>query len=202
MFKRRPYSMIRSLSYAAGLAYLLPLPLATATELAVTIDKTQILRLPAPASTVVVGNPSIADVSIHSENTLFIVGRGYGETNIIILDKNNEMIMDTNILVKNPRTGVRLFKVGKGKETYSCTPYCMQAPILGDIPSYVSKYSGKEQIIQSSPSTAAQLSNGAPLQGQTGYGALVNALAGTPPSPGNRSFGPPSGRERGPNNER
>ena len=63
----------------------------------VELNKTKVLRLPQAASAVLVGNPNIADVSVHSANTLFLVGRGFGETNLIVLDANGNEMMDAMI---------------------------------------------------------------------------------------------------------
>ena len=52
----------------------------------VDLNKTEVVYLPENAGAVVIGNPQIADVSVHSANTLFVVGRGYGETNLIVLN--------------------------------------------------------------------------------------------------------------------
>ena len=43
----------------------------------VELNKTEVVYLPASAGAVVIGNPEIADVSIHSANTIFVVGRGF-----------------------------------------------------------------------------------------------------------------------------
>ena len=40
----------------------------------VDLNKTEIVRLPENAGAVVIGNPEIADVTVHSANTLFVVG--------------------------------------------------------------------------------------------------------------------------------
>jgi len=105
----------------------------------VGLNKTEIVRLPGPASAVLVGNPAIADVSIHSADTIFVVGRSYGETNIVILDANGHTVIDANIQVSNvlPRNGVRIFYGGQERETFNCTPYCAAAPVLGDTPQFI-----------------------------------------------------------------
>ncbi|MCF6305967.1 MAG: pilus assembly protein N-terminal domain-containing protein [Rhodobacteraceae bacterium] len=78
----------------------------SATEdFSVALNKTQIMRLPAPAAAIIVGNPAIADVSVHSPTLLFVLGRGYGVTNVIILDNMGNTIMDTNIQVGNIQSG-------------------------------------------------------------------------------------------------
>ena len=59
----------------------------------VELNKTEILRLPSAAGSVIIGNPKIADVTVHSSDLLFVVGRGYGETNLIILDSNGNTML-------------------------------------------------------------------------------------------------------------
>lgn len=105
----------------------------------VDLNKTQILRLPSAAGSVVIGNPMIADVSLHSPTTILVVGRGFGETNLIILDQAGHTMVDANIQVTSvtPSNGVRLFNA-KSRETYSCAPYCQPSPVLGDAPEHIS----------------------------------------------------------------
>jgi len=111
----------------------------------VDLNKTQILRLPAAAGSVIIGNPNIADVTVHSPMTVMIVGRGFGETNLIILDRNGQTMMDADIQVTSitPTNGVRLFNA-KSRETYSCTPYCQPSPVLGDSAGHISVNSAAE----------------------------------------------------------
>ena len=139
-FMRKP--ILRMFTGLTGLVFVTGQ--AFATEYTVALNKTQIMHLPSPASAIVVGNPEIADISVHSPDTLFIVGRGYGETNVIILDEFGQTVVEADIKVTEgiSRNGVHLYKVGKGRETYTCSPqFCLQAPILGDTPKYIDTYS-------------------------------------------------------------
>lgn len=104
----------------------------------VELNKTEIVRLSEPASAVVIGNPKIADVSVHSSDTVFVLGRGYGQTNLIVLNANGDTIMDADIQVVSPESvgNVRLYS-GKERSTYSCAPYCLPAPVLGDSVEFV-----------------------------------------------------------------
>ena len=71
----------------ACLGLLGSMPLAQAKEeLTVSADHSQIVRMERAPGTIVVGNPSIADVTIQG-NQLFIHGRGFGKTNVIVLDE-------------------------------------------------------------------------------------------------------------------
>lgn len=99
----------------------------------VEINTTEIVKLSEPASAVIIGNPKIADVSVHSSDTLFVVGRGYGKTNLIIMNGSGQTIMNADIQVTGsvaPGT-VRVYE-GNRRESYSCAPYCLPAPVLGD----------------------------------------------------------------------
>lgn len=109
----------------------------------VELNKTEVVYLPANAGAVVVGNPEIADISVHSANTIFVVGRGYGETNLVVLNTAGHKIMDADIQVINslPTHGVRVYN-GKDRETYSCAPYCQPAPVLGDTRQFMSANQG------------------------------------------------------------
>lgn len=110
----------------------------------VQINKTEVLRLPAPASAVIVGNPEIADVSIHSADTIFVVGKGYGETNLLILDKNGNTMMSSDIQVITPqsRNQVRIFNAASGRQTYNCGPSCNPSPTLGDSNDFIEGNTG------------------------------------------------------------
>lgn len=106
----------------------------------VEINKTEIVRLPGAAASIVVGNPRIADVTVQSVDTIFVVGRGFGETNLVILDVQGNIMMDADLQVVNsvPKHGTRLYNA-KSRETYSCIPYCGPSPVLGDNPDFIAQ---------------------------------------------------------------
>jgi len=129
-------SVLTGQSYGSGAS----LPQAPVSQTYnVELNKTEIVRLPVPASAILVGNPDIADISIHSSNTIFVIGRSYGETNVIVLDTQGRTILDADIQVSSqvPRNGVRVFFGGTERESYHCSPYCSAAPVLGDTPEFI-----------------------------------------------------------------
>lgn len=109
----------------------------------VPLNKNEMVRLPAPASAIIIGDPTIADVSIHSSDIILVIGRSFGETNLIVLDEAGQTIMNTDIQVvdKAPRGRVRLYNIGEGRQTFSCTPECMPAPALGDAGDFLTAFS-------------------------------------------------------------
>lgn len=147
-----------SFCFASGLVALCASTLAYAgNSYSVDINKTEIVRLPAEASAVLIGNTDIADVSIHSSNIIFVVGRSYGETNLIVLDAHGQTMMDADIQVTNTlgRSSIRVHKIGEGRETYRCVPYCLGSPQLGDNPDFVTANTGQRQQINNDTASGA-----------------------------------------------
>ena len=129
-------------------------PSAVASE-TVVLKKTHMVRLPRPASTVIVGDPAIADVSVHSDNIIFLLGRGYGETDLLVLDAYGDIIMQSDISVVGAsyRNRVNLINVGEGRESYNCSPNCEPSPKLGDNGEFISNFSSAEAPIQNGTAT-------------------------------------------------
>jgi hypothetical protein len=96
------------------------------------LDRAKVLRITQPVSTIVIGNPSIADASLPDEKTLVLTGRSYGETNILMLDEDGTIVADYNIFVGNRSdTKVAVYK-GTNRSTIACNPNCEPSPTLGD----------------------------------------------------------------------
>jgi len=57
-----------------------------ADDLIVKYVQSRLLRLPHPASEIIIGNPAIVDIAIQSGNLLVVSGKSFGITNIIALD--------------------------------------------------------------------------------------------------------------------
>jgi hypothetical protein len=94
-----------------------------AEDLVVNSDQTQLLDIKGLAGAVVVGNPSIADASVHG-NKVFVHGRAYGSTNIIILDPDGNALADYNVTVKlGGDNNVALYR-GAMRYSYVCAPLC------------------------------------------------------------------------------
>lgn len=98
----------------------------------VTVDRAKLFRIARPASTVIIGNPSIADATVEDERTLVLTGRSFGVTNIIILDEAGELIADRTIVVRSHEANtVRIYR-RSSRETYACAPVCEPTLTIGD----------------------------------------------------------------------
>jgi pilus assembly protein CpaC len=69
------------------------------SELTVEINKGAPLRLPAPAASVAVADPAIADVQVISPRMLYVNGRGVGETSLIAVDAQDNVILERTVNV-------------------------------------------------------------------------------------------------------
>mgnify|MGYP001423449278 CR=1 FL=1 len=119
---------------ALGLGLLVsPEPAALAKEpIKVTLDRAKVMRIESPADTVIVGNPAIADAVMHDRTTLVVIGRGFGSTNLIILDENGEAIADETLVV-GPQSDAVVTVQRRGlRYSYSCSPACAPTVNPGD----------------------------------------------------------------------
>ncbi len=117
---------LKATAMAAGAAIVMSTG-AMAETFNVRLDKAEILRLDEPASIVIVGNPSIADVTVENPNMLFLTGLAAGETNLIILDDNGEEILEYDLVVTSEIA--RQVTVHRNVDlltTFSCKPRCIE----------------------------------------------------------------------------
>jgi hypothetical protein len=105
---------------------------AQADVIAVTLDQAKITRLPHGATTLIVGNPMIADVTmLKNNNTMIITGKGFGQTNLIAIDAAGSLIEEQQIQVLPAKT-VLVLQNGSSRISYACNPTCMPTVQLGD----------------------------------------------------------------------
>ncbi len=139
---------------AALLFFAAAWPAVAAPSIAVQIDRAKLIKLPARAATVVIGNPLIADVAIQPNGLAVVTGKGYGATNFIVLDKDGAVLAEQTFEVKAPIDPTVVVYRGVDRETYSCTPECSQRITLGDDADYFNKTLG-ETTSRNAQATAA-----------------------------------------------
>jgi hypothetical protein len=126
-------AILLSLLILSGWALLMP---AAAGDLIVRYDQSQLLRLPRPASEIIIGNPSIADVALQGGNLLVVTGKTFGITNIIALDSDRNVIQDQRVVVERDDHRVVNLLKGSSRFTYSCSPNCETNLTIGDDKTY------------------------------------------------------------------
>jgi Flp pilus assembly secretin CpaC len=105
---------------------------AEASGFLVEINQSKALRLSSAASAVVVGNPSIAEVSVLGPKLIYVLGRSYGRTNVIALDVDGKQIADLDVNVVSPTSSTVTLTRGSGQLTYNCAPRCERTVAQGD----------------------------------------------------------------------
>jgi len=124
---------------AAFTALIAAAPAHAASPIAVHVDQARIIKLPERAVTVVIGNPLIADLTLEPHGLAVITGKGYGATNVIVLDKDGAVLAEHDIEVQEPIDPTVVVYRGQSRETYSCTPQCSRRITLGDDEQYFDK---------------------------------------------------------------
>ena len=126
--------------FAFGIAVLIAAlaapAIAHAGDIDIVLDQATLVKLPERVTTVVVGNPLIADATVQGGGLLVITGKGYGLTNLIALDRAGAVLMEQSVEVRGPRDDVVVVHRGMERETYSCAPDCQRRITLGDSPAY------------------------------------------------------------------
>lgn len=129
---RRPFRTL-----ALGAAALLVLGASAQAQaqsrpLNVEIDHATRVQLRAPAGSVIVANPKIADVTVVDANTLFITGKGYGVTEIVAVDALGRPLFQSQVVVSAGSAGsVRVWRGAQATEMAcgaSCSPSVRAAP--------------------------------------------------------------------------
>ena len=103
-----------------------------AESIEVTVDHAKVMRVSKPASTIIIGNPGIADATVQDATTLIITGKSYGVTNMIILDEDGQPIADTLLTVRAEAVNAVTVYRRTERETFSCSPNCERSLALGD----------------------------------------------------------------------
>lgn len=106
--------------------------MAARQPISVTVDRAKVLRLSAPAETVIIGNPAIVDVTLQDAQTLVLTAKGYGTTNLIILDASGRPMADEVVQTRRASASIARIYRGSAQYSYSCTPDCTQTPAVGD----------------------------------------------------------------------
>lgn len=99
--------------------------------LTVEVDESHILSLPSTPGAIIVGNPSIADVTVQGTK-LILHGRGFGQTTLTILDLDGNQIGNFDVIGKHTQvSNVSVFR-GTDRYSYSCAPLCESEIQVGD----------------------------------------------------------------------
>ena len=116
-------------AFACAIAAAAP---ASAREIRVALDQAFPIRLAESAEGVAIGNPSIAGVSVQNDRFLFVTGRSYGSTNLVVVGEGGRVLYSGRVVVMPDETDVVMVTRGTQTARLECTPLCRPRPDIGD----------------------------------------------------------------------
>ncbi len=125
--KKRLVSM-----FAVMLTAIILSPNAKAGELWLTMDQVRAFELSKPISSVVIGNPSIADVTVQDNEQIFLHAKAPGLTNMYFYDLEGKRIDNVIIRVQSATGNMLVLHRGTDQQTYSCAKNCEPTVQVGD----------------------------------------------------------------------
>lgn len=120
----KPASLLIPLIGLAAATFTIPAALAAERGIEVVMNQAKIVKLARPADTIIIGNPDIADAAVQNASTIVLTGKGFGVTNLVILDADGEPIVDEELYVTRQESrSVRVYRRAS-VQTLSCAPLC------------------------------------------------------------------------------
>jgi Flp pilus assembly secretin CpaC len=80
--------------------------------------------LSAPVRDIVVGDPTVADVSLVNERTLVVLGKKAGATTVLAFDARGRALADRDVVVSDVPTQAVVVQRGGTASTYACGDRC------------------------------------------------------------------------------
>lgn len=108
---------------------------AAQSAIEVGVGHATLLRLKAPARSVVVGDPSVADVSVEGPNQVVVFGKRPGGTSLTVLGSGRAVLVETQVVVHPGASGGVTVTYGTGKTiepggltvVYACGATCVRS---------------------------------------------------------------------------
>ncbi len=141
-----PSSLLRTA--ALGLAAVVCATSAFAESIVIEANKSTSLKLQAAAASVVIGNPRVADVAVHDANLIFITGRTFGTTNLLIFSEDGSQLYSGDVVVTTNTTNLVNVNRAGATNTYDCAPTCRSVLSLGDEVTYFDTLIAQSERIQ------------------------------------------------------
>jgi hypothetical protein len=97
------------------------------------MDEVRVVAFSQPIAVVYVGNPMIADVSMIDSRHAFVLGKGFGATNLVALDADGKQVINDPINVFGHTGNTVVLHRGTQQATLTCgNARCEAAPTPGD----------------------------------------------------------------------
>lgn len=118
---------VATLSGASAGAQTLPLkpvPVSVTTDLPVAAGQASYVNLGGAVRDIVVGDPSVADVSVVNDRTLVVLGKRPGVTSLLAFGAGGRALADRQIVVSENGGGAVTVYRGASASSYACAAQC------------------------------------------------------------------------------
>ncbi len=100
---------------------------SAADAVSVPIDQAVRVDVGGFINSVVIANPAVADVRVVDSHTFYLMGNGYGTTNVIALDRDGRNVYSSQVVVTAGDAGrVSVFR-GASRTDMACASSCQPA---------------------------------------------------------------------------
>jgi hypothetical protein len=108
----------------ASAAIAAPTPIAApppiTADLTMALHESRRVILPGEAATIVVADPTVADVAVNDAHSLILLGRGYGVTQLLVSDRAGRILLQSQVSVVSSNAGrVTLYR-GVAASEFAC----------------------------------------------------------------------------------
>ncbi len=132
LFAASARRLISLIGLTAAMAMALVQPAFSEETVDLVIDFATVLELDEPISTLIIGNPGIANATIEDHQTIVMTGKAAGMTNLIALDEDGEELINALVRVTSNVRRLTTVFYGSKRQTLSCAPTCEQVISVGD----------------------------------------------------------------------
>jgi pilus assembly protein CpaC len=110
-----------------------------------TIGKAQLLRMPSAVKRISMGNPSVADVRLVSPTELYLLGKTYGSTNLIVWrESGGPIAVDVNVNVDYQRMQAKLRELLPNEQDIQVRPAADSVILTGVVSSALKTRAAEE----------------------------------------------------------
>lgn len=131
------------------------------SDFLVQYDQVRLMRLTEGAADVIIGNPSIADISVQSDRLIAVTGKTFGVTNLIVLNARGNVIANRRLIVRADDQKMVNLTRGAVRQTYNCAPNCQSVIKIGDEADYfanIARMASEKMKVADSVAEASQSS--------------------------------------------
>ena len=166
-------------------------PSSVGPTMNLTIGKSTLMRMPSAVSRISLGNPNVADVTLISPTELYLLGKTYGSTNLIVWRKGGgPTAIDVNVNIDHGRMEDKIRELLPAEREIRVRPAADSVILTGMVTSAVKARAAEDianafvrdvnkSLVLPTAGGDGKGGQGAPMQGSGGGGAAAANAAGS-----------------------